>query len=115
VRAGAEQYWILSPLVPAIAGKCQWPAYETVRTVFGGELASLEYQHPFCARTGRLYAGDAFVESSTGTGFVHIAPGHGLRLPTGTQNGLPIYSPIDDDGCFAYTSDLPANSKCRRR
>ena len=81
---------------------------ETVRTALGGELAGLEYQHPFCARTGRLYAGDAFVESSTGTGFVHIAPGHGLEdYQLGRQNGLPIYSPIDDDGRFAYTDDLP--------
>ncbi|HXR07249.1 MAG TPA: isoleucine--tRNA ligase [Candidatus Acidoferrum sp.] len=108
VQAGAERYWILSSLVPALAGKCQWQSYETVRTAVGSELAGLEYQHPFCARTGRLYAGDAFVESSTGTGFVHIAPGHGLEdYQLGRQNGLPIYSPIDDDGCFAYTDDLP--------
>jgi isoleucyl-tRNA synthetase len=108
VRVGAERYWILSSLVPTVAEKCQWQNYETVRTVLGIELAGLEYQHPFCARTGRLYAGDAFVESSTGTGFVHIAPGHGLEdYQLGRQNGLPVYSPIDDDGCFAYTDDLP--------
>jgi len=108
VRAGEEQYWILSPLVPAIAAKCQWQACQTIRSVLGGELAGLQYQHPFCARTGRLHAGDAFVESSTGTGFVHIAPGHGLEdYQLGRQHGLPIYSPIDDDGCFAFTSDLP--------
>ncbi len=108
IRFGEEQYWILSLLIPSIAGKCQWQNYQTVRSVLGGELAALEYQHPFCARTGHLFAGDAFVESSTGTGFVHIAPGHGLEdYNLGRQNGLPIYSPIDDDGCFAYTGDLP--------
>jgi isoleucyl-tRNA synthetase len=108
VRVGEEQYWILSALVPSIAGKCQWQNYQIVRGVLGGELAALEYRHPFCARTGKLYAGDSFVESSTGTGFVHIAPGHGLDdYNLGRQNGLPIYSPIDDDGCFAYTGDLP--------
>jgi len=108
VRVGAERYWILSSLVPAVAGKCQWQGCETVRTAIGGELAGLEYQHPFCARTGRLFAGDTFVESSTGTGFVHIAPGHGLEdYQLGRQNGLPVYSPIDDDGRFAYTDDLP--------
>ena len=37
----------------------------------------LEYQHPFCNRTGKAFAAD-FVTSDTGTGFVHIAPGHGL-------------------------------------
>src|SRR5438874_63985 len=60
------------------------------------------------ARTGRLYPGDAFVESSTGTGFVHIAPGHGLEdYALGLRHGLPIYSPVNDDGCFAITNDLP--------
>ncbi len=49
-----------------------------------------------------------FVDSATGTGFVHIAPGHGLDdYNLGRQQGLPIYSPVDDDGCFAYTNDLP--------
>ena len=112
VRVGEEQYWILSPLLPAIADKCQWQTYQTVRTAAGGELAALQYQHPFCARTGRLFAGDAFVECATGTGFVHIAPGHGLEdYQLGRQNGLPIYSPIDDDGCFAFTNDLPVEQQ----
>ena len=56
----------------------------------------------------KLFAGDNFVENSTGTGFVHIAPGHGLDdYNLGRQNGLPIYSPVDDDGALAYTNDLP--------
>jgi isoleucyl-tRNA synthetase len=112
VRVGAEEYWILSSLLPAVAEKCQWQGCQTLRTVLGAELAGLEYQHPFCARTGRLHAGDAFVESATGTGFVHVAPGHGLEdYQLGRQNGLPIYSPIDDDGCFAYTGDLPLEAQ----
>src|ERR1035441_3496927 len=89
VRVGAEEYWILSSLLPAVAEKCQWQGCQTLRTVLGAELAGLEYQHPFCARTGRLHAGDAFVESATGTGFVHVAPGHGLEdYQLGRQNGL---------------------------
>ena len=50
----------------------------------------------------------AFVENVTGTGFVHIAPGHGLEdYNLGMAHGLPIYSPVDDDGRFTHTSDLP--------
>ncbi|HET7624830.1 MAG TPA: class I tRNA ligase family protein, partial [Verrucomicrobiae bacterium] len=49
-----------------------------------------------------------FVTSDTGTGFVHIAPGHGLDdYNLGRANGLPIYSPVNDDGCLAHTNDLP--------
>jgi isoleucyl-tRNA synthetase len=48
------------------------------------------------------------VTSDTGTGFVHIAPGHGLEdYQLGLAAGLPIYSPVDDDSRFATTSDLP--------
>ncbi len=108
VRVGNEEYWILSGLVSTVAGKCRWEGHETVECVAGRQLDGLEYHHPFCDRTGKLYAGDAFVESATGTGFVHIAPGHGLEdYNLGRGHGLPIYSPVDDDGKFAYTNDLP--------
>ena len=53
-----------------------------------------------------------FVENTTGTGFVHIAPGHGLEdYGLGLANGLPIYSPVDDDGTFAHTNDLPVEQQ----
>jgi isoleucyl-tRNA synthetase len=47
------------------------------------------------------------VDNTTGTGFVHIAPGHGMDdYILGMQQGLPIYSPVDDDGKLARTTDL---------
>src|SRR5690606_11155 len=74
----------------------------------GDHLKSVEYQHPFCNRTGKLFAGDNFVTNDTGTGFVHVAPGHGADdYNLGRQHGLPIYSPVNDDGAFAHTNDLP--------
>jgi isoleucyl-tRNA synthetase len=108
VRANGEAYIVSTMLLPTVAQKCGWDAYEIVRSLDALQLEQIEYQHPFCPRTGKLFAGDNFVENSTGTGFVHIAPGHGLEdYGLGRQNGLPIYSPVDDDGCFAYTNDLP--------
>jgi isoleucyl-tRNA synthetase len=75
-------------------------------------LSQLEYQHPFCNRTGKLFAGDTFVENATGTGFVHIAPGHGLEdYHLGLQHQLPVYSPVDDDGRFTHTNDLPVEQQ----
>ncbi len=63
------------------------------------QLLGLKYQHPFIpTRTSQAFAAD-FVTSDTGTGFVHIAPGHGLDdYNLGRKNRLPIYSPVDDDG-----------------
>jgi isoleucyl-tRNA synthetase len=107
VRAGNEKYILFRGLLPAVAEKCGWSGY-TEEPVASVDLAKMEYQHPFCNRTGKLFAGDHFVTADTGTGFVHIAPGHGLDdYNLGRQHGLPIYSPVNDAGCFAWTDDLP--------
>ncbi len=107
-RVGGETFIVSTLLLPAVAEKCGWNSYEIVRSLDAVQLGQVEFQHPFCARTGRLFAGDSFVDNSTGTGFVHVAPGHGLEdYQLGLLNGLPIYSPVDDDGRFAYASELP--------
>jgi isoleucyl-tRNA synthetase len=106
VKVSDETYILYRGLLPAVAAKCGWSNY-TETPIGTDELAKLEYQHPFCDRTGKLYATD-FVTADTGTGFVHIAPGHGLDdYNLGLKAGLPIYSPVDDDGKLAYTNDLP--------
>ena len=107
-RVGGETFIVSTLLLPAVAEKCGWDSYEIVRSLNADNLRQIEFQHPFCARTGKLFAGDSFVENTTGTGFVHVAPGHGLEdYQLGLQNGLPIYSPVDDDGRFAYSNELP--------
>jgi isoleucyl-tRNA synthetase len=112
VQVGEEQLIVSALLLPAVAAKCGWEGYQIVRSLDAGQLSQLEYQHPFCKRTGKLFAGDAFVENVTGTGFVHIAPGHGLEdYHLGLQHQLPIYSPVDDDGRFAHTDDLPVDQQ----
>ncbi|MGV3774312.1 MAG: isoleucine--tRNA ligase [Verrucomicrobiales bacterium] len=111
VRVGDEFYILSNALLTAVAEKARWEGYEIVRTLDGEQLAEAEYHHPFCNRTGKLYPAD-FVENSTGTGFVHIAPGHGMEdYQLGLKNGLPVYSPVDDNGCLAHTSDLPAEQQ----
>ena len=112
VRVQDETYIVSTALLPGVAEKCGWGAYEIVRSLVGEQLGQIQYQHPFCNRTGKLHAGDSFVENSTGTGFVHVAPGHGLDdYLLGSQVGLPIYSPVDDDGCLAHTDDLPVDQQ----
>jgi len=107
---GDENYIVFRGLLPAVAAKCGWTNF--AETPFPTEkLATIQYQHPFCNRTGKAFAAD-FVTSDTGTGFVHIAPGHGLDdYNLGRQNGLPIYSPVNDDGALAHTSDLPVEQQ----
>ena len=107
---GEENYIVFRGLLPAVAEKCGWANY--TETPFPVEqLATIQYQHPFCNRTGKAFAAE-FVTADTGTGFVHIAPGHGqddYRL--GSANGLPIYSPVNDDGALAYSNELPVEQQ----
>jgi isoleucyl-tRNA synthetase len=111
VLVGNEQYFILSSLVSSVAEKCKWEKHETLATFLGSDLEGLEYQHPFCNRTGKAFAAE-FVTADTGTGFVHIAPGHGQDdYNLGRANGLPVYSPVNDDGALAHTNDLPAEQQ----
>jgi isoleucyl-tRNA synthetase len=108
VQVGGEQFIVSALLLSAVAEKCGWQGYQIIRSLDGGHLSQIEYQHPFCKRTGKLFAGDSFVENTTGTGFVHVAPGHGMDdYLLGLKHDLPIYSPVDDDGRFTHTADLP--------
>ncbi len=73
----------------------------------GAELAGLEAQHPFLPRMSRVITAD-FVTMETGTGQVHIAPGHGKDdYIAGQQNGLPTLSPVDDHGKLTDDCGMP--------
>jgi isoleucyl-tRNA synthetase len=110
VKVGEENFILFRGLLPVVAEKCGWTDY-TETPLPTEQLATIQYQHPFCNRTGKAFAAD-FVMSDTGTGFVHIAPGHGLDdYNLGRQNGLRIYSPVDDDGKLAYSNELPVEQQ----
>jgi isoleucyl-tRNA synthetase len=112
IRVGAESFIVSTMLLPVLMEKCRWEGYEITRSLYADELSQIEVEHPFINRTGRLFPGDAFVENTTGTGFVHVAPGHGLEdYSLGLERGLPIYSPVDDNGRFAHTNELPVEKQ----
>lgn len=112
VLVGAETYLVSTLRLDQVAKEVGWDGYQILRTVDGGFLGQLEYRHPFCARTGRFLVGDRFVTNDTGTGFVHIAPGHGADdYQLGREHGLPVYSPVDDDGRLVRTGDLPEDQQ----
>ncbi|MDP7107580.1 MAG: class I tRNA ligase family protein, partial [Roseibacillus sp.] len=66
----------------------------------GREVEGLEVQHPFLDRLSKVILG-SFVTTETGTGVVHIAPGHGADdYVAGREHGLEVVSPVDNDGKF---------------
>ncbi|MBI3625426.1 MAG: isoleucine--tRNA ligase [Candidatus Rokubacteria bacterium] len=66
----------------------------------GADLAGTVGQHPWIERDIPVVMAD-FVAMDTGTGLVHIAPGHGEEdYELGRRVGLRTYNPVDDDGRF---------------
>src|SRR5437764_13636575 len=82
-------------------------AVEQSKIPSGNQLVGLQAQHPFLHRNAILLAAD-FVTMDTGTGLVHIAPGHGEDdYWLGKANSLGILSPVDDHGRFTDDAGLP--------
>ena len=80
---------------------------EELAEIQGSELEGLEAQHPFIDRISKVILAP-FVTTETGTGAVHIAPGHGADdYSVGMQYGLSVLSPVDDDGRFTEEVGVP--------
>ncbi len=73
----------------------------------GEKLVGLKYSHclaphlPESRRFARQVISTDFVDMSTGTGIVHIAPGHGEEdFHAGKKHGIDIFCPVKEDGRF---------------
>jgi isoleucyl-tRNA synthetase len=70
----------------------------------GRELEGQVARHPLYDRDSKVVLAD-YVTLEAGTGCVHTAPGHGRDdYETGMKYGLPVYSPVDEEGKF--TADV---------
>ena len=68
-------------------------------------LEGYKTKHPFYERDSLIILAD-FVTLETGTGIVHIAPGHGEEdYQVGLKYGLEVYTPVDQEGRFF--KDIP--------
>ena len=71
-----------------------------IATFKGSDLLGSKAQHPFLDRHSELITAD-FVTIDSGTGQVHVAPGHGGDdYQAAQQYHLPVLSPVDDLGRF---------------
>ena len=110
---GKEEYWVIAKaLVNKVLNEVRVKG-EIVEELRGEELEGLRYVHPFLDEyprqkefrerhewAHRVILGE-HVTLGEGTGLVHTAPGHGEEdFEIGKQYGLPIYSPLDDEGRY---------------
>jgi isoleucyl-tRNA synthetase len=78
-------------------------AAEIMGTVKGRELTAATYKHPAFDGAGYeqpIFHGD-FVSADSGSGLVHMAPGHGMEdYKLCLKNDIAPFAPVDDQGRF---------------
>ena len=102
--AVGDRLLVALPLLPQFEKDAGIGAHSIVRLIKGADLAGALAAHPLRGHGYEfdvpLLAGD-FVTTEAGTGFVHIAPGHGEDdFALGRAHGLPIPETVNDDGTF---------------
>ncbi|MBI2337399.1 MAG: isoleucine--tRNA ligase [Deltaproteobacteria bacterium] len=78
-----------------------------IERIPGTKLHGINLAHPFLPRQVKVVFSN-HVTLETGTGCVHIAPGHGQEdYEVGVQNKLAVLNPVDDYGIFTDEAQLP--------
>ena len=98
-----DRYVLARELVAATAEAAKFTA-KVLADVGAADLEGLVAAHPFRGQgydfDVRLLAGD-FVTADAGTGFVHIAPGHGADdYELGVANGVEVPDTVAEDGTY---------------
>jgi isoleucyl-tRNA synthetase len=104
-----ERFLVALPLVESFCRDSDITLWTVERVLKGTELAGAVAAHPLrgWAPAQGGYDFDVpllpggFVTTEAGTGFVHIAPGHGEDdFELGRAHGLPVPETVNDDGTF---------------
>ena len=112
VHAMDGSYIVSVSMLGEISEKFKWEGYQIIRSLYGENLAELKCQHPFIDREVPLIADESLVDGGSGCGFSPIIPAHGMAdFHFAKKHGLEVFSPIDDNGCFCNTADLPAHQQ----
>ncbi|HEY2573790.1 MAG TPA: class I tRNA ligase family protein, partial [Verrucomicrobiaceae bacterium] len=103
----SDVYVIAKPLVGEFENKTGYKLANQLALLKGSDFTGLEARHPFLPRASKVI-NTLFVTADTGTGAVHIAPGHGADdYQAGREHGLEILSPVDDRGHYTAEVGLP--------
>ena len=109
VISSEKSYWVAEELAESFINSCALRACEFGEKLLGSEMTSWVTQHPFIDRESPIVSAE-YVTTESGTGCVHIAPGHGLDdYITGLENKLEVYCPLDDNGCYVDDGQIPSN------
>ena len=92
------KFIFLESLKDELVNKLNFTKCELIKEFKGEDLEGITYKHPFINRVSPLILGD-YVTSETGTGLVHIAPGHGEDdYNVCLKYGIKPFCPVDEHG-----------------
>jgi isoleucyl-tRNA synthetase len=104
--AVGTKFLLSNTLVESVLGHAKVTGFKKLKDYKGADLIGTVCAHPFASLDAYynfdvpVLAGD-FVTTDTGTGFVHIAPGHGeddYRL--GRAHNIAVPETVDGDGTY---------------
>ncbi len=99
-ESAGVKYIVAKELLNSFAEKAGLKDIKEIRTFKGADLELIKCSHPFLERDSLVITAD-YVTLETGTGCVHIAPGHGHEdYVSSLRYKLPILNPVDNKGRF---------------
>jgi isoleucyl-tRNA synthetase len=118
VRVGDETWVLGTDRKEALKAELGLDLGATVKKVKGRELEGLSYVHPLLAEIPGLDAfakhgkvhmvvAEEFVDTTTGTGTVHLAPANGEDdFNVAQKRGVPVFAPFDDQVKFTHDAGV---------
>ncbi|HSE78767.1 MAG TPA: isoleucine--tRNA ligase [Alphaproteobacteria bacterium] len=99
-----EELIVTEPLAASLAAAASIERYSVLARFKGSDVVGTVCAHPLRGRgydfDVAVFAG-GFVTTEAGTGFVHIAPGHGADdYELGVANGVEVPHTVDADGSY---------------
>jgi len=111
VRVGEAAYFVAESRLDVFLAVLADDSAEVVITLQGSDLAGLTYYNRLQGRSAQpqsIIHAD-FVSADSGSGLVHLAPGHGMDdYSVCNAHGITVTAPIDQNGNFtaeAYPDD----------
>ncbi|MFA5160722.1 MAG: isoleucine--tRNA ligase [Elusimicrobiales bacterium] len=99
-RKTGEHYIAAEKLADSFISECGLDC-EKGEKIPGKALLGLKYRHPLFADKANPVIHTDFVAMDTGSGIVHVAPGHGEDdFYSGLEQGIEIFCPVDNRGRF---------------
>jgi len=115
VKVGEETWVMVKQRVEALMQELQVKDYQVLEMVAGKALEGVKYEYPFLDTVAKQRELDQhpvvhtvvtedFVDVTTATGVVHLAPGNGEDdFRAAQKRNVPVYVPFDDE--VRFTAD----------